>query len=305
MENLLWKIDNKTKTLSPTPFKSEDEFEKLVFETPEILEDIFLLKRQVRGSNKTGIPDIIGIDNNGNICIIEMKNVPVNSDIIPQVLNYAFWAENNPDSIKSLWLECKDKPDDLNITWDKFEVRILIIAPTIQKSTLDLVDKINYSVDLIEIKRWVDDKNNLLLVNKLEQEKENKKTKPVSGLINYDEEFYKKDHNPDAVKHFMKYTHDLEKYIKVNNWQLEMKYNKFYCGFKSGFFNAFSIKWLNMKTFILSAKITEVEASNLKPLLSKYDSLWKEAYYTIEPNKTKIEDYKEILEFAYKKLTGL
>jgi hypothetical protein len=263
MENLLWKTEDRTKTLSPTPFKSEDEFEKLVFETPEILEEIFLLKRQVRGSNKPGIPDIIGIDNNGNICIIEMKNVPVNSDIIPQVLNYAFWAENNPDSIKSLWLECENKPDDLNISWDKFAVRILIIAPIIQKSTLDLIDKINYSVDLIEIKRWVDDKSSLLLVNKLEQEKEIKKTRPVSGLEIYDEEFYKKDHNHDVVKSFMKFTHELEKFIKANNWQLEMKYNKNYCGYKSGFFNAFSIKWLNSKTIVLSVKITESEASNL------------------------------------------
>ena len=75
MGNLLWKTEEGTKRLLATSFKTEEEFEKLVFNTPEILEDIFLLKRQIRGGNKSGIPDIVGIDNDGNVCVIEMKNV--------------------------------------------------------------------------------------------------------------------------------------------------------------------------------------------------------------------------------------
>ncbi len=88
MANLFWKKDGETKSLLSTPFKTEDEFEKEIFNTQEILEDIFLIKRQIRGGNKTGIPDIVGIDNDGNVCIIEMKNVTVDASIIPQVLLY-------------------------------------------------------------------------------------------------------------------------------------------------------------------------------------------------------------------------
>ena len=150
MANLFCKSKQSTQRLVETPFRTEEEFERLVFATPEILEDIFLLKRQIRGGGKQGIPDIIGIDNDGNICIIEMKNVTVDAAIIPQVLQYAFWAETNPDSIKSLWLEAESKPDDLSVTWDDFDVRIMVIAPTILRSTLDIVNKINYPVDLIE-----------------------------------------------------------------------------------------------------------------------------------------------------------
>jgi hypothetical protein len=147
-----------------TPFKNEEEFEKIVFETPEILEDIFLIKRQVRGGKKSGIPDIVGIDNDGNVCIIEMKNVTVDPSIISQVLEYAFWAETNPDSIKTLWLESKEKPEDININWDGFQVRIIVIAPGIRRSTLSIVERINYQVDLIEIRRWMRDNDQLLLV---------------------------------------------------------------------------------------------------------------------------------------------
>ena len=90
MANLLWKTGNTTQSLLAKAFRTEEEFEKMVFETPEILADVFLLKRQIRGGCKPGIPDIIGIDNDGNICIIEMKNITVDASIIPQVLQYAF-----------------------------------------------------------------------------------------------------------------------------------------------------------------------------------------------------------------------
>ena len=52
MANLLWKTNQETKGLLAKPFNTEEEFEKFIFETPEILEDIFLIKRQLRGGVK-------------------------------------------------------------------------------------------------------------------------------------------------------------------------------------------------------------------------------------------------------------
>ena len=31
-----------------------------------------LIKRQVRGGGKSGVPDIVGVDGEGNICILEL-----------------------------------------------------------------------------------------------------------------------------------------------------------------------------------------------------------------------------------------
>lgn len=304
MANLFWKTKQETKSLLSTPFKTEEEFEKIIYNTPEILEDIFLIKRQVRGGNKSGIPDIVGIDNDGNICIIEMKNVTVDASIIPQVLQYAFWAETNPDSIKSLWLEYEKKPDELSISWDDFQVRIIIIAPNILKSTLDIVEKINYSVDLIEIKRWIDGDNQLLLVNKLEDEKRIK-PKTVSGLPPaYDEEFYKKEFNKESAKEFMKYTKEIESIVKERGWALETKYNKHYCGFKAGFFLAFGIQWMGSKTFAFFFKLNEKQANNIPIKMTKYINQWKQAYYYIKPGETITKDFMSLFEMAYKKLTG-
>jgi hypothetical protein len=134
------------------------------------------------------------VDSDGNICVIEMKNITVDSNIIPQVLKYAFWAETNPDSIKSLWLECENKPEDITISWDNYDIRIIVLAPEILKSTLDIVNKINYAVDLIEVKRWKEGDNHLILVNQLAKEQKIP-SRPSSGLEIYDEAFYTKNYN--------------------------------------------------------------------------------------------------------------
>lgn len=50
MQTLYWRRRNKkVKALEVAPFRSEHEFEQAVFETPEVLAEIFLLKRQIRG----------------------------------------------------------------------------------------------------------------------------------------------------------------------------------------------------------------------------------------------------------------
>ena len=69
------------------------------------------------------------------------------------------------------------KPDDSQC-WDDYEVRIIVIAPDILRSTLISLTGLLTPVDLIEVKRWMDGDNELLLVNKLEQEKKNK-VRPV------------------------------------------------------------------------------------------------------------------------------
>lgn len=302
MANLFWKTGKGTRALLDKPFGSEDEFERMVFTTSELLKDIFLLKRQIRGGNKTGIPDILGIDREGNVCIVEMKNVEVDAEVIPQVLRYAFWAESNPDSVKSLWLECAEKPEDIEINWDNLQVRILIIAPSIYRSTLDLVNRITYPVELIEVKRWVEGSNAFLFVNKLEPDAVITRRRPVSGARAYDEAFYKSERNSKSVVEFIAFAKELDKLSKQKGWNLEMKYNRGYCGFKAGFFNAFGVSWWGTKSYGFFAKISKVDADRLRPKPDHYTDRWKEAHYRIEPGKTKVRDFVSICAHAYHRL---
>lgn len=304
MANLFWKTPDGTKQLLDTPFRTEEEFEKTVFEASGLLEDVFPLKRQIRGGSKSGIPDIVGVDRDGNVCIVEMKNIPVGADIIPQVLQYAIWAETNPDSIKSLWLECQNRPEDLSISWDSFQVRIIVIAPMILRSTIALVDKINYPVDLVEISRWIDGNNHLFLVNRLERETPKQKTKPVVGLGVYDEAFYKAEYNPQSAVLFLKLAEEIDQLVHKKGWNLERKFNKYYCGFKAGFFNAFGLKWVGSKTISFFFKLSEKEASGTGIKITKYENQWKEAYVYVEPTKTKVQDLLPLFQAAYNKLSG-
>ncbi|MDP9202373.1 MAG: hypothetical protein M3P26_10650 [Gemmatimonadota bacterium] len=304
MANLFWRSGAGTKRLLETPFKSEEEFETVVFEASDLLEDIFPLKRQIRGGSKAGIPDIVAVDSDGNVCIIEMKNVAVDANIIPQVLQYAIWAETNPDSIKSLWLECSNRPEDISIAWDDFQVRIIIVAPTVLRSTLALADKINYPIDLVEISRWIDGENHLLLVNRLEPEERKARPRPVAGLGVYDEAFYRTEYNPESATLFLKLAKDVQELVQRKGWNLETKFNKHYCGFKAGFFNAFGLKWVGSRSMSFFFKLTEAEARATGLKITKYESHWKEAYVYVDPSKTKVLDLLPLFEAAYGKLTG-
>lgn len=291
MDNLFWlAINGKALSLSKKPFASEDEFEKKIFETKEVLEDIYLLGRQIRGGGKAGVPDMIGIDNDGNICIIEMKNVEVEQTIIPQVLSYALWAERNPDSIKSMWLESPDAPDVLTVDWADYQVRIIIIAPKISPLTVDAITKINFETDLLEVKRWVHDTDEFLLVNKMEPTKGIRPT-PLRGLPVYDQEYYEKHRNKKSVGRFMEVISEIERIVHDNNWELEKKLNKNYCSFKYGFFIAFGVNWIGTKSFSVFFKLPKKIAEQTQPdnvTLHRYSDKHKDAMYLADtPEKVR------------------
>jgi hypothetical protein len=292
MANLFWKRKTKTVNLISKPFATEDEFERTVFNTKELFEEITWIKRQIRGGKKPGIPDVIGIDGEGNICILEMKNVSVNEDILSQVLKYAIWAESNPDSIKNLWHETDSQPD-IEVNWDNYNVRILVIAPDIDTSILNFKDKIHYDIELIEIKRWINGKDAFLLVNTLET-KANAKVKITRGLQSYDRSFYEKEHDVKSVQLFFNYIKEVENLLKAKGYDLEKKFNKHYCGFKYGFFNVFTLQWISSKTMAFTFRIPEREANKLYKGTTRY---WRKRIFCyIEPGKTKVGSFWPLIQ---------
>jgi len=307
MANLFWKqAGKKTVNLVSTSYASEEQFEDAIFHSREILEDIFLIKRQVRGGRKQGIPDIVGIDTDGNVCIIEIKNVTIDASIIPQVLAYAFWAQENPDSIKNLWLEAPRQPEDVAVSWDNYDVRIVVIAPTIERSTLELVNSITYPVDLIEVKRWIEGSSEFLLVNRLEPEA-HRRPKPVRGRGDYDRAHYEEHYNKQSVAAFFAFVKDTQRLIKAKGWPLDTKFNKHYCGFRHGFFNAFGINWIGSKTFAFFFKLPKAVAEKVQPTglkMDRYEDGWKQAIYKIDPAKTKVAAFLPLFEKAVEHVKG-
>ena len=113
MQNLYWKVNSETRTLVENAFLSEQDLEKYIFSNQDLLGDVSIIYRQIKTGQKQGIPDMLGVDQDNRICIIELKNQLADEAILPQVLGNAIWAETNPDSIRAIWLESKQKPDDI------------------------------------------------------------------------------------------------------------------------------------------------------------------------------------------------
>lgn len=298
MANLFWKHRKRTRNLLSKDFPTEEEFENLIVNNNELLGDIFIFSRQVRGGSKKGIPDIIGSDTDGNICIIEMKNVRVTSEIIPQVLEYAMWAEKNPAELENLWFKSREQPEDYKIDFEKFDTKILIIAPEIETSTAEATEKIGYDVELFEIKRWVEHNDEFFLVNKIDAPKKSK-VSVVKGKGDFGKEDYEKHRNKTSVKKFMELSYQLEKITKKKKWALETKFNKNYCGFKYGHYLVFGLDWWGSKTFGLFVVLPKKLARKYQPSNVRISDVGKrKTWYDID-SKFSLEKFIPLFQKSY------
>lgn len=308
MPNLFWKkTSGQTLNAVESPFSTEEELEEYLYKTREVLSDLFILKRQVRAGQRSDIPDLIAVDKEGSVVIIELKNDAANEEIIPQVLRYAIWAETNPDSIRALWLELPEKPEDIDIVWDNLTVRIVIIAPYIPPRVLRLANKINYPVDLLEIKRFSIEGDEFILINQLEPEPETK-IGITRGQEVYDRDFYLKNCNKASVPKFFETIEHVDKVVRDKNWKLEKKMNKYYVAYKYGFPQVFGVSWMGSKSFGLFFKLPKEKAGSIVipgTTFHRYEEEWKQVFYKVENPDRDVDQLLPLFEAAFKHVTGI
>lgn len=305
MANLYWKKDKKILAATETPFKTEEELERYLLNTRGILSDIYILNRQVRTKTVSGIeiPDMIGVDSDGTIVVIENKNIPVDEKIISQVLNYAIWVESYPDSIKNLWREADQEGIEPN--WDNLRIRIMIIAPEIKRSLARFISKIEYPIDLLEIKKFNIGKDEFIVLNKVEEIASS--AKPAHGKRNYDFAYYAKEHNKESAKKFELVVKRVEGFVRRNGWKLEKNLNQGYVGFKYGFSLAIGIEWLGSKSFgfffkMPKSKMKKILVSGLE--FRGYNDRWKQVGYKINSSNFEIRKLTPLFLASYKYVKG-
>jgi hypothetical protein len=304
MANLYWKHQNKVSELETKPFPTEADFEKYLFENQNLLgDDLFIIKRQVRTGTKEDILDMIGVDRDSRICIIELKNVEATEDIVPQALRYAIWAETNPDSIKNLWLECKNKPDDINIDWDNLEIRILLVAPAFRQNVLKISKKINYKTELYKVLRYSDSDNEFVSVEILEEDE--KKIVSTHAKEEWDWKYYEANHDKDSVENFRKAVHQIDDLCKKQKWNVPFNLNKAYVGFKKGKHVLFDVGWVSISTWCVHIKVPEKTAKEFPCKNWRYHNYEKSFNNAVfrpnDPSNLNIDELKGLFEIAYKR----
>jgi len=307
MTNLYWKKpDGSLITLASASFGTEEELEDYLYENPDLLGELVIISRQTRSTSRRDIPDLIAVDADNNIVIIELKRGPASEEVIPQVMRYAVWAETNPDSIKNLWLECEDKPDDMEMNWEAINIKIMIVAASFPPSVLRLVNRIAYEIDLVEITRFTGEGNEFLLLNP-RQPDTIARSAVATGTRNWDEAWYRENYNPKSVDNFMRTVKRLEKLVAEHEWRLETKFNKGYVSFKYGFPIVFGVNWIGSKSFCLFFKVPRdtaesIRIEGLEPL--RYEDEWKQVLYKVEGEDYPVEKLMPLFEAAYRNITG-
>ena len=308
MLNLYWKSNGQSRNLLPKPFKTEADFENYVFKNQDLLGDVFILYRQIHTGNKQGIPDMLGVDQDSRICIIEMKNVQVGEEIVPQVLGYAMWAETNPDSIRAIWLEAKSRPEDVQIDWDSLEIRIIVIAPSYRANVLKMAAKINYPVDLVQIQRFSFEEEEFVLVETLEDKASGKPT-ITKVMGDWTWEYYEKEHGKEPTQEFQRVVTQLEDFVKKQGWDLPFNLNKFYTGFKLGNKVVFDVSWESTKTWSIHMKIPPEISETFQGKVwkyHKYDATFKNSMFRLLPGEdVDVSELSEMLKAAYRNVSGI
>lgn len=308
MQNLFWKTKDSTRSLIEQPFQSEMALEKYIFENQDILGDIFIIYRQIKTGAKQGIPDMLGVDQDSNVCIIELKNEIANEDILPQALGYAIWAETNPDSIKAIWLESKLKPEEIEIDWDNLAIRVILIAPSFKSTVPRMAGKIGYPIDLMEIHRYVFESNEFLLVEEIAEEEKPKFT-TTKGVTTWDWEYYESEHGKEATRQFRETVEAIDSLVHKKGWNLPHNLNKYYTGFKLGNKVVFTVHWSGVNAWHLRFKSAKDTYDNFRGKnweIQTYNEHFKETIIRpLNPQEPNIAELEPLYVEAYRRISGL
>ncbi len=311
MLSIYWRTPEGTRNLVETPFATETQLERYLYDNQDILGgDISIIHRQIQTGARQGIPDMIGVDQDARICILELKNVEADESILPQALGYAIWAETNPDSIKAIWLESKNVPEDVEIDWGDLEIRIILVAPAFKQNVQHMAGKLGYPIDLVQVRRYCLESDEMLLVEFLEQSRA-----PKPGVTkvrgDWDWAYYEEEHGKEATAEFREAVESLARFVKRKGWSLPYNLNKYYTGFKLGNKVVFDVGWWGAQSWKVRAKLAEGTGADLSGVLWQYRGYQRAFHQAIFDPKQAMASAKDVgelealLEQAYKRVAGV
>ncbi len=146
-------------TLADNGRKEKDDLERWLKTNPKILgEDILIIGEQVW--TKSGPLDYIGIDNNGNLVIVELKRDKLAREVLAQAIDYASDVANwDIDKINEICLKYSDNSleDYLTDNFENIEIdeltinnaqRLLLVGFSIDEALSRMIEWLSSKYDL-------------------------------------------------------------------------------------------------------------------------------------------------------------
>jgi len=182
--------------------------------------------------------DILALDSESKVpVVIELKKREADESVLLQVLRYANWVANNPDSVK--YLLTKTKLDHSIVDDVSFNnVRIIIVAERFKDILLSLSQYISgFQIDFVKYGRYVrpEKKEEIIVIEYIEPPREF--SKPVKAPTRTDFETYIETYRKEGVKdeyiEIVKGSYEnLMKIISEKDWNLTPALNKWYIAFQ-------------------------------------------------------------------------
>jgi Holliday junction resolvase-like predicted endonuclease len=134
--------------IRPIEIGERDELEPMIVANPDVVEEgLKVISRQLQ--TDTGPLDILGVDSEGKLVIIELKNEPSESHL-DQGLRYYDWCRQNLAWMASAY---RDHRIDAKST-----PRLLLIAPSFTENVKRISKYVNVDLGLFEYHAVEDDK---------------------------------------------------------------------------------------------------------------------------------------------------
>lgn len=240
-----------TETLPEEPVSHEEKLESFICDHPDALGQISILERQT--GTRADRPDIIAADVNGNILVIEVKDEPATYDVVSQVLRYALWAQNNPDSVRLLWSRLSPRPEGKEPDWSNLTVGIVVVAPDFENSVLRATSAVRYPTSLVQFNRFSSGGSEFVVVRDVSIGSE-EGSLPVRTSGDYTSPKWHREEmgrNAKSIQIFFALAREIERLTSRHRWALDAKYNQSDMNMKLGAHVAFGIAWDTTKSLYL------------------------------------------------------
>lgn len=241
----------RSETIPEDPFSPEEKLEIFLFTHPEVLGEVVILDRQ--SGTRTDRPDLIGVDGEGNVLVIEVKDEAATYDVVSQVLRYALWAKNNPDSVRVLWHKLSKRPSGREPDWSDLSVKIVVVAPDFEQSVLRATSAVRYSTSLIQLNRFASNGNEFVVVREVSLD-DDEGSLPVRTKGDYTNPSWHRGEmgrNSNSIQVYFQVAKEIEKLTASRGWPLDTRYNQNEMNMKLGAHVAFGIAWDTTKSLYL------------------------------------------------------